>query len=245
MERYLRLTRMPATDYFDYVATRLVKSASSWMNSRLLAIEKGDLANWTSWDDLKADMIASFEPVTSEEQARKQLRSLTQTGRVSGYVTRFRELQYKLPEMTRGEAFSAFLAGLQPQVRQHVGAHVRDDLEEAITMALRLDLFRATDGEKGKGKERLGHPKPKKTGVHNIETTTADGSSGGQVNAVDQKTKKTRRGRRQNRGGQSGGGRGDRPAPKCFCCGGDHLMKNCPEWKEMREKMRTSSQGNA
>ena len=160
-------------------------------------------------------------------------------------MARFRELQYKLPDMTRGEAFSAFLPGLTPPIRQHVGAHVRDDLEEAVTMALRLDLFRATDGDKGKGKERPGHPKPKKTGVHNIETGA--GGSSGEVNAVDkkEKNKKTRRGRRQNRGGQGGGSRGDRAAPKCYCCGGNHFMNNCPERKEMRDKMRTDSQGNA
>ena len=97
MERYMRLTRMPAADQFDYVATRCTKSASSWINARLLAIERGDLANWGSWEELKADMIKSFEPSTAEEQAWKQLRNLTQTGRVSGYVARFRELQYRLP----------------------------------------------------------------------------------------------------------------------------------------------------
>ena len=111
-------------------------------------------------------------------------------------------------------------------------------------MALRLDLFRATDGDQGKGKNRQGHPTPKKTGVHNVETG-AGGSSTGEVNVVDKKGKKTRRGRRQNRGGQQGGGRGGRTGPKCYCCGKDHLLQNCPEWKEMHDKMRAAPQGNA
>ena len=204
---------------------------------------------WGTWETLKADMISSFEPSTGEEQARKQLRTLTQVGRVTGYVNRFRELQYKLPGMTMAEAYSAFLAGLTPQIRQHVGAHVDGDLEEAIKMALRLDLYRA-EGEKSKGSEKPVHPKPRKQGVHNVEgNETSGGSSGGQVNAVDKKGKKSKRWNGgPKRGGRGGGRGGDRQALKCFCCGEGHLLRNCPEWKNMREHMRSSNggqQGNA
>ena len=27
---------------------------------------------------------------------------------------------------------------------------------------------------------------------------------------------------------------------KCFNCGGDHLLRDCKEWKEMRQKFRSS-----
>ena len=37
--------------------------------------------------------------------------------------------------MTDEEAFSVYLAGLNPYLREQVGAHVRGNLEEAIAMA--------------------------------------------------------------------------------------------------------------
>ena len=69
-------------------------------------------------------MIHRFEPVTETEEARKQLRALRQTGRVSGYIQKFQELQYRLPNMMAEEAFHAFLFGLAPHLQEHAGAHV-------------------------------------------------------------------------------------------------------------------------
>ena len=65
----------------------------------------------------------------------KQLRALRQTSRVTGYVQKFQELQYRLPRMIDEEAFHAFILGLQPHLQEHVGAHVQGDLEAAIAMA--------------------------------------------------------------------------------------------------------------
>ena len=49
VERYMRLVRMPDSDRFDFVATKCLKSASSWMDARLQAIDRGDRAVWASW----------------------------------------------------------------------------------------------------------------------------------------------------------------------------------------------------
>ena len=97
--------------------------------------------------------MRQFELVIEVEEARKQLRALRQTGRVAGCVQKFQELQYRLPGMTDEEAFHTFLSGLQPHLQEHMGAHVQGDLEAALAMAQRLEVYRGGDrakaGEKG------------------------------------------------------------------------------------------------
>ena len=124
MERYMRLMRYDPADWLDVVAMRVDGSASSWMNAALAAIERGQRQAFVDWDGFKAEMIAAFEPVTETEEARKQLRALRQTGRVTAYIAKFQELQCRLSGMNAEEAFSAFLSGLSPHLQEHVGAHV-------------------------------------------------------------------------------------------------------------------------
>ena len=63
--------------------------------------------------------------------------------------------------------------------------------------------------------------------------------------------KKTGGGRNANwRGrGNGRGGRGNRQPPKCYCCDGAHLLRDCPEWQQIRNQNRQnaeqSQQGNA
>ena len=57
-------------------------------------------------------MVQRFELVIEVEEVQKQLWALRQTGRVTGYVQKFQELQYRLPGMTDEEAFHTFLSGL-------------------------------------------------------------------------------------------------------------------------------------
>ena len=60
--------------------------------------------------------------------------------------------------MTTEEAFHAFLSGLVPHLQQHVGAYVQGDLEVAMEMAQRLEVYcGAGDRAKARGeKKRLG-----------------------------------------------------------------------------------------
>ena len=73
---------------------------------------------------------------------------MRQSGRVTGYVQKFQELQYRLPRMTDEEAFHSFISGLQPHLQEHVWAHVQGDLEAAIAMAQRPEVYRGGDGAK-------------------------------------------------------------------------------------------------
>ena len=77
----------------------------------------------------KWQLFTGLRVLSETEDAHCQLRALKQTSRVSGYIQRFQELQYRLPNMTDEEAFHAFLSGLVPHLQEHVGAHVQGDLE--------------------------------------------------------------------------------------------------------------------
>ena len=78
------------------------------------------------------EMIRTFQLETEIEVARQQILNLKQTGRVAGYVQKFRELQYKIPSMTDEEAYTLFLRGLNSEIRTFVGVNVPQGLEMAI-----------------------------------------------------------------------------------------------------------------
>ena len=61
------------------------------------------------------------------------------------------------------EAFHTFLSGLAPHLQEHVGAHVQGDLEAAMAMAQRLNVYHgAGDGAKAGGEKKGSGRFPKK-----------------------------------------------------------------------------------
>ena len=78
-------------------------------------------------------MARAFELATVVEEAHEQILNLRQTGRVTGYVQRFRELLYKIPAMTEEESYMLFVQGLKLEVKTSVGVNVPEGLEDAIT----------------------------------------------------------------------------------------------------------------
>ena len=238
MERYMRLMRYSPSDWLDIVAMRVEGAASSWVNAVLQDVAAGRRAAFLTWRQFTQAMIHRFEPVTETEEARKQLRALRQTGRVSGYIQKFQELQYRLPNMTAEEAFHAFLSGLAPHLQEHVGAHVQGDLEAAMAMAQRLEVYRgAGDGAKAGG-EKKGSGKFQKRNKKGAALAVQEKEAEEIVQVIHNQPKKGKgkgKGRPQQQQQKKKQFRG-----KCFNCGGDHLLRDCKEWKEMRQKFRSS-----
>ena len=69
------------------------------------------------WSEFCDAFATAFESIIDSEEVRQQLRNLKQTGRVAGYVQRFRELQFQLPSMTEEEAYSAFVSWVKATPR--------------------------------------------------------------------------------------------------------------------------------
>ena len=103
-------------------------------------IEAGAKHDWRSWAAFRQEMIATFEPMTEMETARRQIIELRQTGHVSGHIQRFCTLSYKIPSMTEEEAHSLFLWRLDAGLQQQVGVHAQS-LQEAMELAERADLY--------------------------------------------------------------------------------------------------------
>ena len=133
----------------DLVATQLEGAALSWINALLAEIHQGKRAPFGSWEAFSTLFVQTFEPTTDQELARQQLKVLRQTGRVAGYLQRFRELRYRLPTMTSEEAYSAFIDSLNPTLRAQIGALTHGDLDAAMLMAERMNLFQASSGGAG------------------------------------------------------------------------------------------------
>ena len=89
MQRYMRLMRYPPSDWLDVVAMRVEGAASTWVNAVLEEVATGRRPAFQTWGEFEHVMIHRFEPLTQVEEARKQLKALTQTKGVSGYVQRF------------------------------------------------------------------------------------------------------------------------------------------------------------
>ena len=140
-----------------------------------------------------------------QELVRQQLKALRQTGRVAGYLHRVRELRYRLPTMTPEEAYAAFIDGLTPALRAQIGALTHGNLDAAMLLAKRMDLFQASFGGgassstaaaggggsgSGGGRRRGGRGQGGKGGGQGraAEASAAE-SSGGTVDAVQGKGK--------------------------------------------------------
>ena len=86
----------------------------------------------------------------------------------------------------------------------------------------------------GKGPKRLKNMK--KGNVAQVKGS----SSGGTIQAVQIVKKQPKKGK----GGAGSGGkktkRGGRRKVQCHNCGGNHFLRDCKEWKEIKEKLRSS-----
>ena len=108
---------------------------------------------------------------------------------------------------------------------------MQGDLGAAIAMAQCLEVYRGGDAPK--------KFKNQKKGV----TAQVEGSSSKGIVQVVQVVKKQQP--KKSKGGSGSGGRkakkGGRKKVQCHNCGGDHFLRDCKEWKEIKEKLRSSS----
>ena len=146
--------------------------------------------------------------------------------------------------MTPEEAYAAFIDGLTPALRAQIGALTQGDLDAAMLLAERMDLFQASSGggaststtmgggsSGGGGRRgRRGGQGGKGGGQGRAAEASAAESSGGTVEAVQGKGKAQQKKKQQRKKGERGG-------QKCFACGGDHLLRDCPDWNAMKAKM--------
>ena len=139
---WLELSPCTPDQWINIAGTRLEKGASSWFRAEKASIRAGDRAPWADWREFAREITAAFSAITEEEQARKQLKGLSQTGSIQNYIQRFRDLKLRIPSMSVADTYAAFMDGLKPAIRQQIAPHV-DTLAQAQTMAVKVDLYSA------------------------------------------------------------------------------------------------------
>ena len=167
-------------------------------------------------------------------------------------MQRFRELLYKIPNMTGEESYTLLLRGLKVDVKTSVGVNVPTSLEAAISCAQCVDLWQLREGaeqedqkaskrkQKGKLGNISGEPGPSGEGrVIVVQGNAQQQNPGGQKGKSGGKGKQ--KGRQQRRQNQQQ----DQKSVKCFLCGEGHPMKECAQWKQVLALAKKKPQGNA
>ena len=86
---------------------------------------------------------ARFQPVTSADSARMKLHSLAQGKQsVQEYVSSFRSLLPKVPDMAEPDRLFSFLRGLQPSIAAQLRIHNVQTVEAAVEMAVRIGCLK-------------------------------------------------------------------------------------------------------
>ena len=105
-------------------------------------------------------------------------------------------------------------------------------------MAQRLEVYHVGDGAKATGKGPKKFKNQKKGNVAQVEGS----SSGGTVQVVQVvKTLQQKKGKCGSGNGGKKTKRGGRKRVQCHNCSGDHFLQDCKQWKEIKEKLHTSS----
>ena len=100
------------------------------------------------------------------ELARRKLKEMKMGKNVFMYIQAFCTQMYKVPEMTQEEAFSLFMRGLEPRIREQIGYHVKGDLGRAMAMAEKPYVWQSCSEEqnqKGQNKQKTRRVKTVRT----------------------------------------------------------------------------------
>ena len=92
-----------------------------------------------TWADFVRRLREEFLPVNAVKVASDKLEHLKQTGSVANFVKEFRTLALLIPDLSPAEKLRRFLAGLKPRVRIEVDLRNPATVEEAVTLAERID----------------------------------------------------------------------------------------------------------
>lgn len=135
MEQYFEATNIgdDATK-ITTAAMYLSGDAKVWWRSQKADIRAGRLVINT-WEELKQRVKRQFFPHNVEEQARRTLCALRQTGSIREYVQSFQACLLSITDMSEKDKLFFFKEGLKPWARQELQRARVEDLDTAIAQA--------------------------------------------------------------------------------------------------------------
>jgi len=98
-----------------------------------------------TWEDFRARMKETFQPINPVETARDRLARLRQTISVNAYAALFRNITLEIPGITDDEKKDRFIRGLKRRTQEDVRLRTPATFEQAVQLAVRYDsLLRPT-----------------------------------------------------------------------------------------------------
>ena len=123
-----------------YAAGYLTDSALTWYRLRLQNAGPGNADAFNNWQEFKAALISSFQPIAPERAARDKLSTLHQVKLARQYADAYNQCILEIPDMAEGDRINGFLRGLRPKVRLHVELQKPTTLS-AIELAIQVDTL--------------------------------------------------------------------------------------------------------
>ena len=153
--------------------------------------------------------------------------------------------------MSVADTYAAFMDGLKPAIRQQIAPHV-ETLQQAQTMAVKVDLYSAREGREtgagtsaGKGGRGGGKPAGQKGKLGTIgENSQPDSVATVAEKKKLQELKKKSKAEATKLNKLRQAKNRDRPKICNFCKKEGHFFRDCPEIEKLR-KLSAGSSGNA
>ena len=142
LEQYLDICRIADDGTRVQLAAAFFKDhAAIWWRNHISSARALGNDRITKWDELKKALVAQFKPVNASKLARDRLANLRQTQSVQTYVYAFRSIILEIPNITDDEKLDRFIRGLKPNVREKVEIENPSTMDEAASLAERIDTI--------------------------------------------------------------------------------------------------------
>jgi hypothetical protein len=191
----------------EYAIAHLTGGAQDWWAGR-----KGEIGTYEAF---KAALNGRFRSIVDADKAAEELYDIKQKEgqAVTAYTDRFQQLLIRVPDMAEADRVRLFQRGLHAQLQQKVKENRPVKLEEAITLAIRLE-------------GTIGRRKYEGTGGGKAGVNSVEGQPDAGVEEIIAAVV-----REMNKGStysRAGAGAGERRT-YCFKCGDPkHMSHSCP-----------------
>ena len=140
----------------------------------------------TTYSDFVTRLRARFQPINSAQTARVQLDDLRQGAKqsVHDYISAFRSLLVRVPDMDEGDRVHRFLRGLRPAIATQLRVQGVSTLDAAIAMSARVGSiaeFGALAGSSATPASAAAAVDPDAMQLDNIEGLDKETGSDGQL----------------------------------------------------------------
>ena len=192
----------------EYAVAHLTGGAQDWWKGM-----KGEISTYAAF---KVALNGRFRSIVDADKAAEELYDIKQKEgqAVTAYTDRFQQLLIRVPDMAEADRVRLFQRGLHAQLQQKVKENRPVKLEEAITLAIRLEGT------------TIGRRKYEGTGGGKAGVNSVEGQSDAGVEEIIAAVV-----REMNKGStysRAGAGAGERRT-YCFKCGDPkHMSHSCP-----------------